>query len=171
MDSAAHYKGLVRLGRHDFLAASAPAILLRRVLHAWPPATQVAAPITEMLKEDDVTKPVALVRADSVNEVEVYPVVKKPAAAFPDMITLGRTANNDLVIANHSVSRLHVYLRHRDGQWWVADAGSKNGSWLRGERLPPRRETQIDSSATLRVGELQLTFHLADDAYIALGGK
>jgi Inner membrane component of T3SS, cytoplasmic domain len=171
MDAAAHYKSLVRLGRQEFLAASAPAVLLRHVLHAWPPSTLVAAPITEMLNGEEITAPVHSTPPPRITDVEVYPLIKKPAAAFPGMITVGRTVNNDVVLANQSISRLHLYMTHRDGHWWVADAGSKNGSWLAGERLAPRRETKIESAALLRVGELQLSFHLASDAYVALGGQ
>lgn len=170
MDAAAHYKGLVRLGRQEFLAAAAPAVLMRQVLHAWPPPTPVNGPITEMLAEDVVTAPVQ-VQFPRVTEVEVYPLVKKPGAAFPGMITIGRTGNNDVVLANHSISRLHLYVTQRDGHWYAADAGSKNGSWLSGERLLPRKEVRLVPASTLRLGELLLTFHLAVDAYHALGGQ
>ena len=47
-------------------------------------------------------------------ELEIFPLTKKPGASFPDRITIGRTANNDIVIADTSVSRLHAYVR-RDG--------------------------------------------------------
>ena len=172
MDAAAHYKGLVRLGRQEFLAAAAPAVLLRHVLHAWPPPTPVVAPITEMLAEDESTAPVHVhTPPPRITEVEVYPLVKKPGAAFPGMITVGRTGNNDVVLPNHSISRLHLYVTQRDGLWWAADAGSKNGSWLAGERMTARKEVRLLPSATLRLGELLLTFHLAADAYHALGGQ
>lgn len=172
MDAAAHYKGLVRLGRKEFLAASAPALLLRHVLHAWPPPAPVAAPITEILRDDEATAPVQVVTpAPRTTEVEVYPLVKKPGAAFPGMITIGRAANNDVVLPNHSISRLHLYVTQRQDQWWAADAGSKNKSWLDGQALTARKEVRLAPSSTLRLGELVLIFYLAADAYHALGGQ
>jgi hypothetical protein len=154
------------------LAASAPALFLRKVLHAWPPATPIAAPITEMLKEDEVTAPVNVAAvAGQLPQIEVYPLIKKPSAAFPEKITIGRTIVNDVVLANHSVSRIHLYVAFRNEKWWIADAGSKNGSWLAGQKLVPRREVQLLQSQHVRVGELFLTFHLANDAYEALGGQ
>lgn len=171
MDDGPRYRSLVRLGRQEFLAASAPALLLRKVLTVWPPATPVAAPITEMLKEDEVTAPVAVNTSAQISQVEVYPLIKKPAAAFPEIITIGRTVQNDVVLANHSVSRLHMYVRYSDGQWWITDAGSKNGSWIEGQKLKARCEVKLSPMALVRVGELFLTFHLAADAYDALGGQ
>jgi FHA domain len=172
MDDGPRYRSLVRLGRQEFLAASAPALFLRKVLVTWPPATPVAAPITEMLKGEDITAPVHVgTGAIQPSQVEVYPLVKKPAAAFPGKITVGRTVHNDVVLANHSISRLHLYVTHRDGQWWIADAGSKNGSWLAGQKLQPRREVPLQPTTPVRIGELFMTFHLASDAYEALGGR
>lgn len=172
MDAAAHYKGLVRLGLQEFLAASAPAVLLRHVLHAWPPPAQVAAPITEILPDEETTAPVQVVTpTPRVTEVEVYPLIKKPGAAFPGMITIGRSPNNDVVLSNHSISRLHLYVTQREGQWWAADADSKNGSWLDGQRLTVRKEVRMPPSSALRLGELMLTFCLAADAYHVLGGQ
>jgi hypothetical protein len=172
MDDGPRYRSLVRLGRQEFLAASAPALFLRKVLNVWPPATPVAAPITEMLREDEITAPVHVnAAAMQLSQLEVYPLIKKPAAAFPELITIGRTVNNDVVLANHSISRLHLYVTHRDEQWWIADAGSKNGSWLAGQKLHPRREMKLTPTSHVRVGELFLTFHLANDAYEVLGGQ
>src|SRR5204862_390291 len=71
-------------------------------------------------------------------ELELFPLVKKPGASFADRITIGRTHNNDIAIIDHSVSRFHAYVRQVGAGWVVADAGSKNGSWLRGAVLEAR---------------------------------
>ena len=101
--------------------------------------------------------------------MELYPLAKKPGASFPDRITIGRTSNNDVVIADPSVSRLHAYVRQADG-WMVADAGSKNGSWLDGVVLEPRRETALPPGAMIRFGDVQLTFHRSEDLFDLMGG-
>lgn len=104
-------------------------------------------------------------------DLEIYPATKKPHAAFPDRITIGRTTNNDIVIADSSVSRLHAYVRREGaGSWVVADAGSKNGSWLRGQHLEARKEKPLASRASMKFGEVELTFFLAEDLYTVLGG-
>ncbi|MCX5740888.1 MAG: FHA domain-containing protein [Proteobacteria bacterium] len=68
------------------------------------------------------------------------------------------------------MSRLHAYLRHDGTAWVVADAGSKNGAWLDGRRLEARREQVVRSKATVRIGDIELTFYTVLDLYALLGG-
>lgn len=166
MDAAAHYRHLVALGRDEFLASAAPAALVRYR------AADLASDdrIDEPAEPIEETMPLGKVVLADVLAMEVFPLVKKPGASFPDRITIGRTSNNDVVIADPSISRLHAYLRQHGGGWVVADGGSKNGSWLRGDPLGPRRERPIATRGVLRLGDVDLTFYLAADLYAALGG-
>ena len=51
------------------------------------------------------------------------------------MITLGRKKGNDIVIDDPSVSSIHAALEF-DGKWMqVYDFGSKNGTYVNGERV------------------------------------
>lgn len=172
MDAAAHYRHLVALGRAEFLASAAPAALVRyRAADVADEALDRTRSIDEELDEPiEETMPLGKVVLADVLAMEVFPLVKKPGASFPDRITIGRTSNNDIVIADPSISRLHAYLRRHGGGWVVADGGSKNGSWLRGAPLEPRRETPIATRGVLRLGDVDLTFYLAPDLYAALGG-
>lgn len=67
----------------------------------------------------------------------VAPVEKRPGSnAFGLMITLGRAANNDVVLPHGAVSKFHAYLRRLDGSWLLSDAGSLNGTAVNGVPLP-----------------------------------
>jgi hypothetical protein len=171
MDAAAHYRHLLTLGRDEFLAAAAPAVLMRYRLRS-PDSRRQA--ISQTLGAEDletVDRDLEAARLGSGRtELEVYPLAKKPGASFPDRITIGRTSNNDVVIADHSVSRLHAYVRQTEG-WVVADAGSKNGSWLGNEALEARREVALLQGAALRLGDVRLTFYRAAELYDLLGGE
>jgi FHA domain-containing protein len=165
--AAAYYRKLVQLGRDEFLAASAPAafVRFRRLEDELTPGE------IEDETVEDTTMPVAREPLEPGEaDLDVYPLAKKPGASFPDRITIGRTANNDIVIPDHSISRLHAYARKAADGWVVADAGSKNGSWLRGEPLDARKEKPVSSRAILRLGEVDLTFYTATDLFAALGG-
>lgn len=173
VDVAAHYRHLIALGREEFLTAAAPAAFVRA-------GRRVLGDLGDLSFEDrpmapDETVDVQLLDPDGLAEadvgLELFPLVKKPGASFPDRITIGRTHNNDIVIDDHSVSRLHAYVRQADGGWVIADAGSKNGSRLRGTRLEPRREQPLASGAALQLGEVELTFYMASDLFDALGGS
>jgi hypothetical protein len=174
VDAAAHYRQLLQLGRDEFLASAAPAALVRyRALDA----AAVGGTHTMTLDQDypdvediDATRPFGQDLPPEV-DLEVYPLNKKTGASFADRITIGRTPNNDIVMNDSSVSRLHAYIRRDGNSWVVADAGSKNGSWLRGSKLEARRETPLPSRTVIRIGEVELTFYTAADLFAALGGS
>jgi hypothetical protein len=54
--------------------------------------------------------------------------VRKSHVTFPSMITVGRTRNNDVVIADVGISKFHAFFRLVDGNHELADAGSQNGT-------------------------------------------
>ncbi|HEY5948093.1 MAG TPA: FHA domain-containing protein [Kofleriaceae bacterium] len=159
----------MQLGREQFLASSAPAALVRhRGDYEDPPASGVHT--LSIDQEIEETLPHGRESPTIALNLELFPLTKKAGASFPDRITIGRTGNNDIVIPDHSVSRLHAYVRRDGDQWLVADAGSKNGSWLSGSSLAPRKERPLKSRAELRLGDVDLTFYLASDLFNALGG-
>ena len=182
MDAAAHYRHLAALGRDEFLAAAAPAALVRQRAE---PAAYLEAGQTLTMELDELVDPGEASASGEVGEIEprphprnaadtleVYPLAKKPGASFPDRITIGRTPNNDLEIADPSVSRLHAYVRQRStGAWVVADAGSKNGSWLDDATLEPRREIGLRPGSVIRLGDVVLTFYPSEHLFDLLGGR
>jgi hypothetical protein len=174
VDAAAHYRQLLQLGRDEFLASAAPAALVRyRALAPAPHGGTTTVTMDQDYPDEhqvDETLPFGKDLPPEV-DLEVYPLTKKAGASFADRITIGRTDNNDVLINDSSVSRLHAYIRRDAGGWIIADGGSKNGSWLRGVQLEPRRETALPSRTVLRLGEVELTFYTAIDLFAALGGS
>ena len=172
MDAAAHYRHLLTLGREEFLASAAPAVLVR----TRPRRRDVTVTGTKTLTfNQDLQETVDQAMPDGwfpleAAEMELYPLAKKLGASFRDRITIGRTENNDVVISDPSVSRLHAYVRHANG-WVIADAGSKNGSWLGDEQLDPRREAPLPAGAVIRFGDVQLTFFRSSELFELLGGE
>jgi pSer/pThr/pTyr-binding forkhead associated (FHA) protein len=179
VDASGHYRQLLQLGREEFLASAAPAAFVRyrqegeevsssaiRTLTLDDDA-EAGSPPSEYLTEE--TLPFGKDLPDEI-ELELYPLAKKPGASFPDRITIGRTSNNDVVIADTSISRFHAYVRRVGAGWVVADAGSKNGSWIKGSALEPRKEQPLTSRSVLRFGDVDVTFYLAAELFAALGG-
>jgi DNA-binding NtrC family response regulator len=64
-------------------------------------------------------------------------------------LTVGSSADNDLVLADPSVSPHHLWLRSRDGIL-VRDLGSRSGTFLGGVRI---REATVPLGARLRLGD------------------
>jgi FHA domain len=172
VDQAAHYRNLAALGRDEFLASAAPAAFVRfKAIESSGDVPEQTLSMDEPVEEVEETMPVGRVTLGDVVHMEIYPLAKKPGASFPDRITIGRTSNNDIVLAESSISRLHAYVRRDGKQWIVADGGSKNGSLLKGHALEARRERPLDSRAVLRLGDVDLTFYFATDLYALLGGS
>ena len=183
MDAAAHYRHLLTLGREEFLATAAPAVLVRyRAADPDPTASGMSTLTFDYELGPESATDLAADLGETVDdamfrgrvpagpvEMDLYPLAKKPGASFRDRITIGRTVNNDVVIADHSVSRLHAYVRLADG-WLIADAGSKNGSWLEKLQLEPRRETALPPGAVVKLGDVRLSFYLSADLFDMLGG-
>ena len=97
-----------------------------------------------------------------VGEPIVFPIVKNQENAFGRGITVGRTGNNDVVLDDGTVSRFHAWFqRESAGGYILTDAGSKNGSYVAGVRLTPRRPAPLADGARLRFGQVEVIFYLA----------
>jgi pSer/pThr/pTyr-binding forkhead associated (FHA) protein len=64
---------------------------------------------------------------------------------------IGRSAQSDVVIDFPEVSRTHALIFRQDGQTYIADLGSSNGTWLDGERIRST-PTPVNSGATISLG-------------------
>jgi pSer/pThr/pTyr-binding forkhead associated (FHA) protein len=175
VDQSERYLQLALLGRSAFLASAAPAALVRRRFDESDSDSDSRSGSGLQRLDDEVETLVAPVLGQrrGPRAIEVYPLAKKPGASFADMITIGRTPNNDVVLRDVTVSRFHAYFRHRvDPQgvekWLVADAGSRNGSELAGTALEARREREVHSGAPVRIGDLELTFFVASELFDVL---
>jgi FHA domain len=79
---------------------------------------------------------------------------------FPSMITLGRTQNNDVVVADTSISKFHAFFRVGPGLFEVADAGSRNGTFIGERRLDPKVMARLKPGEYVRFA--RLSFRLLD---------
>lgn len=63
-----------------------------------------------------------------------------PDAVFPlfGKLRVGRGSENEIVLADPSVSRVHATIEVREGDVTLRDAGSTNGTFVNGERVESR---------------------------------
>src|SRR5688572_9337244 len=84
--------------------------------------------------------------------------IRKVNDTFPNMITVGRTANDDMVMPDVSVSKFHAFFKKTTRGFELADAGSKNGTWVAGEELAPRGlALAVKLGDRLRFGRVEFT--------------
>jgi hypothetical protein len=112
---------------------------------------------TERFETTGLIRLDAAVREELENPL-VYPVTKVQTA-FPSMITVGRTQNNDIVIDDVLVSKFHAFFRAAANGLEVGDAGSSNGTKVRGEALEKRGPAlAVRSGDLLTFGPLDFLF-------------
>ncbi|MCA9922381.1 MAG: protein kinase [Anaerolineales bacterium] len=75
-----------------------------------------------------------------------------------DRITIGRSSNNDLTLAEDSVSSRHALLENSADGWYVTDVGSTNGTVLNHELIAKHVAQRWDSGAPLKIGPYVLTW-------------
>lgn len=72
-----------------------------------------------------------------------------------DRLVIGRSPLSDVVLsADTQVSRLHAVLERITGRWVVRDVGSRNGTYVNGERL--REPVWLRAGDEIRVGRTRL---------------
>src|SRR3954471_1688118 len=76
----------------------------------------------------------------------------------PERLTVGRAAGSGIPLTwDEEASRVHARLEHIDGEWTlVDDGGSRNGSFVNGERLSGRR--RLGDGDTVRLGRTLIAF-------------
>lgn len=87
-------------------------------------------------------------------------VCKKPGNPFAHLVSIGRSASNDITVAVESVSKVHGYLvREDDGPWRFTDHGSTNGTKLNGKKLEASQKYTLQAGDILQLGlEVMLEF-------------
>lgn len=103
-----------------------------------------------------------------MNEFEALLVVERgptPARRFPlqtEQATVGRSAGNDLVLADPEISRRHIRVVRRADGFAVEDIGSTNGTFVNGQRIS--HLTLLQDGDTIDLGDTVRLRFLAQSA-------
>jgi adenylate cyclase len=65
--------------------------------------------------------------------------------------TIGRSAENDVCVVHHSLSRAHAKVEIEQGRFFVTDLGSKNGTTVHDEQAA---HTELHDGDTFRCGDV-----------------
>lgn len=67
--------------------------------------------------------------------------------------SIGRDAGNDLVLNDEAASARHSIVSYSDGEWWIEDAGSTNGTVVNGTRIWQKERLHYGDEVTIgRIG-------------------
>jgi hypothetical protein len=106
---------------------------------------------------------VAAVRARRLGQLVVLEsalAALPPGASFPLMpvTSLGRAPTNTACLPDDTASLEHALLHLREGQWWLEDLGSRNGTRL--NETPVREPAPVIPGDIIGVGRVKLRFEL-----------
>jgi hypothetical protein len=73
-----------------------------------------------------------------------------------DQLIVGSASDSDVVVGDTSVSRIHALLRQLNGQWFIEDCGSRNGTRVNGHRIASMHPLRPNDE--VRLGRAQLVF-------------
>ncbi len=73
--------------------------------------------------------------------------------------------------AEKGVSRRHAKITYKDGQTWIIDLSSMNGTWINGQALEPIMEYPLRDGDKLRLGKLELVVKFGTTAFMRAQAK
>lgn len=99
-------------------------------------------------------KPVKLHRGAPTRVVVIEGGDTGKQASLTGPVSMGRGPTNDLDLSDEYVSTKHARFVPHNGQWYVEDLGSTNGTYVAGARIS--RPTPVGAKSTVRVGRTVL---------------
>ena len=84
-----------------------------------------------------------------------------------DIVSIGRSRDNDLFIENLAVSRNHARIRQEGGRFFITDLNSANGTFVNGKQIT---KSELSHNDTIVIGKHSLLFKsevLSDVALIS----
>jgi hypothetical protein len=101
----------------------------------------------------------------------VVPLRKRQSAdrISLDRVTVGRATNNDIVLRDSSVSKLHAWFSmHEEREFSVADADSTNHTAVNGRRLQPRKLRHLVECDRIEFGGISGVVCFAETLWAAI---
>lgn len=119
----------------------------------------VIAEINQLDAKPKTKSPASIVQHNGENLGKRYPLDK-------DSIKIGRSTGADIIIAEASVSRVHAHIFQKDGNTYIEDLSSANGTFL--NETKTSGANKLKDQDMIRLGNLLLKYFSQDnmDGYI-----
>jgi ABC transport system ATP-binding/permease protein len=79
-----------------------------------------------------------------------------------NVITIGRTADNQIVVNHPQVSSKHAQIVKSGSDLFLEDRGSANGTFVRGQRLASGQRAQVSNGEKVFIGPMPLVINIGD---------
>ncbi len=85
-----------------------------------------------------------------------------------DNIIVGRMSTCDIILEDLDVSRHHVGFEKYEGNYYVTDLGSSEGSTLNGGRLMPFKKQELSNESIVKFSSYDLRFNVDNELEISV---
>jgi hypothetical protein len=103
-------------------------------------------------------------RALAAFAIQAGPGTGQELPIHTPVVSIGRGRQNDVVLADDSVSTTHARVEFADGAWRITDLDSANGTFVESERLAAQVPTPLPYGASVRLGAARLHFRPVEGA-------
>lgn len=69
-----------------------------------------------------------------------------------DIVTIGRSVENDIQISDKFISREHLRIRQKGDKFFVRDLGSENGTFVNGIQIPLNVNIEVAKGTAIITG-------------------
>jgi len=156
-----YLKVFIGLGVKQFLETYNYPFLVENYLA---PSSKIKLGRVETISEfdlDDIFPPSSKEEDEPILQARVITLEKREVDSSERMIFVGRSTNNDIVLANKMVSKLHAYFCQLPGSgvMQLVDMTSTNGTFVNGTRLAPSVKSSLEDEDVISFGpETKLEF-------------
>ncbi len=81
----------------------------------------------------------------------------------PGEYILGRYPSNDIVVPDPYVSRRHARVFYKDGEWYIEDLDSTNGTIVNNEDIKGKGPYKIEDNTEIVVGLTIMTGNIVEE--------
>ncbi len=130
----------------------------------------------ELLTEQEKTRASFIIESDkkfSVSKTGISSAIfilrkKDFSEDASNVFTIGRNANNDIVIPDYSISKFHATITMFHGRYFIEDLGSTNGIKVNDNQIGVNTKVQLSLNASVAFGRIVFFFSPQLKLYRAL---
>ncbi len=91
-----------------------------------------------------------------INRIDSLPYKMKEHYLIQDELTIGRSSDNNVFIKDPFVSKKHLKIVQDEGDYYLEDLSSANGTYLNEDRVED--VVKLESGDILKVGNIEFLF-------------
>lgn len=147
-------KAMAKKPEGRFQSGAEMATVLRNLAKTLPERMSETAVVSDINDVKTIPLPPILTISGEWSEDEDHVMITReiPHSLNRQIVTIGRSESNDIILSDTGLSRQHAQLERTESGWQVRDLGSQNGTYIDEKPLLPDIPEEWESYQTLRVG-------------------